>query len=156
MNSRQAAQYQRGLEIAQRDALTVVAHGTRKSDGAAIYCVPSRSKPGQWHIIVVTGLDLTCTCEAGQHGKYCCHRAAVRARLILEGQVRQDAQEREVERLLHAAARELEARIDATIAGDALLQSVMDKSDYADLTARAAHSRSPKLADDQRVFSVFK
>jgi len=126
MNSRQAAQYKRGLEIAKRDALTVVAHGTRKSDGAPIYCVPSRSKPSQWHVIVVTGLDLACACEAGRHGKYCCHRSAVRARLILEGQVRKDAQEREVERLLHAAARELETRIDA----------------------RAALNRSPKPRDD--------
>jgi hypothetical protein len=129
MNSRQAAQYARGLEIAQRDALTVVAHGTRKSDGAAIYCVPSRSKPGQWHIIVVTGLDLTCTCEAGQHGKYCCHRAAVRARLILEGQVRQDAREREIERAFHTAARELNVKLDAL---------------------------GPKPRSDTREFSVFK
>src|SRR5258706_15793808 len=134
MNSRQAAQYRRGLEIAQRDALTVCAHGTRKSDGAAIYCVPSRSQAGVWHVVVVSGLDLQCDCLAAQHGKYCCHRAATRARMILEGQVRQDAQEREVERLLHAAARELEARIDA----------------------RAALNRSPKPRDDQRVFSLYK
>ncbi len=116
MNSRQAAQYVRGLEIAQRDALTVVAHGTRKSDGAAIYCVPSRSQPGTWHVIVVSGLDLQCDCVAAQRGKYCCHRAAVRARLEIEAQVRRDTQGREVERLLHAAARELEARIGARAA----------------------------------------
>src|SRR5260221_3270596 len=116
MNSRQAAQYVRGLEIAQRDALTVVAHGTRKSDGAAIYCVPSRSQPGTWHVIVVSGLDLQCDCVAAQRGKYCCHRAAVRARLEIEAQVRRDTQGREVERLLHAAARELEARICARAA----------------------------------------
>jgi hypothetical protein len=106
MNSRQAAQYQRGLEIAQRDALTVVAHGTRKSDGAAIYCVPSRTAPGTWHIIVVNGLEPTCDCTAAQHGRYCAHRAAVRARLELEAQVRRDTRERDVEQLLHAAARE--------------------------------------------------
>jgi len=129
MNSRQAAQYARGLEIAKRDALTVVAHGTRKRDGAAIYCVPSRSKPGQWHIIVVTGLDLTCTCEAGRHGKYCCHRAAVRARMILEGQVRHDAHEREIERAFHAAARELNVKLSHL---------------------------GPKPRDDQKAFSVFK
>ncbi|SRR5260221_710454 len=116
MNSRQAAQYARGLEIARRDALTVVGHGTRKSDGAAVYCVPSRSKPGQWHIIVVTGLDLTCTCEAGRHGKYCCHRSAVRARLVLESQVRQDTREREIERAFHQAAATLDITIDAQAA----------------------------------------
>src|SRR5258706_15887317 len=134
MNSRQAAQYARGLEIAQRDSLSVVAHGTRKSDGAAIYCVPSRSQAGVWHVVVVSGLDLQCDCLAAQHGKYCCHRAATRARILLEGQVRQDAQEREVERLLHAAARELEARIDA----------------------RSARNRSPKPRDDTKGFSLYK
>jgi len=134
MNSRQAAQYVRGLEIAQRDALTVVAHGTRKSDGAAIYCVPSRSQANTWHVVVVSGLDLQCDCQAAKYGKYCCHRAAVRARILLEGQLRREAHEREVERLLHAAARELEARIDA----------------------RSALNRSPKPRDDTRVFSLYK
>src|SRR5258707_8699970 len=60
MTSRQAAQYQRGLEIAKRDALTVVAHGTRKSDGAPVYCVPSRSQPGTWHVLVIEGLRISC------------------------------------------------------------------------------------------------
>src|SRR5258708_8010553 len=108
MNSRQAAQYVRGLEIAQRDALTVVAHGTRKRDGAAIYCVPSRSQAGTWHVIVVSGLDLQCDCVAAQHGKYCCHRAAVRARLEMEAQVRRDTPERELERLCQAPATQLQ------------------------------------------------
>ena len=134
MNTRQQQQYARGLEIAKRDALTVVGHGTRKSDGAAIYCVPSRSQAGVWHVVVVSGLDLQCDCLAAQHGKYCCHRAATRARILLEGQLRREAQEREIERLLHAAARELEARIDA----------------------RAALNHSPKPRDDARVFSLYK
>jgi len=134
MNSRQAAQYQRGLEIARRDALTVVAHGTRKSDGAPIYCVPSRSKPGQWHVIVVDGLNLQCTCEAGKHGKYCCHRSAVRARLVLEGQVRQDAREREIERAFHSAAAALNVKLNAA----------------------PTLGHSPKPRSDTRVFSLFR
>ncbi len=69
MNSRQAAQYVRGLEIARRDALTVVAHGTRKRDGAAIYCVPSRTALGTWHVILVNELELTCDCTAARHGR---------------------------------------------------------------------------------------
>jgi hypothetical protein len=133
MNSRQAAQYQRGLEIALRDALTVVAHGTRKSDGAAVYCVPSRSQQNTWHVVVVSGLDLQCDCLAAQHGKYCCHRAAVRSRILLEGQLRHEAHEREVERdverAFHAAARELNVKLSAL---------------------------GPKPRDDQRAFSVFK
>src|SRR5258706_9106836 len=134
MNSRQAAQYQRGLAVAQRDALTVIGHGVRKSDGAAVYAVPSRSQQNTWHLVVVNGLELTCDCAAARHGRYCAHRAAVRARLEIEAAVRRDTQEREVERLLHEAARELETRIDA----------------------RAALNRSPKPRDDQRVFSLYK
>src|SRR5260370_11740281 len=134
MNSRQQQQYARGLEIATRDSLQVVAHGTRKSDGAAVYAVPSRSQANTWHLVVVEGLHLVCDCKRAKYNGYCAHRSAVRARLILEGQVRQDTQEREVERLLHEAARELETRIDA----------------------RAAHNRSPKPRDDQRVFSLYK
>src|SRR5258708_11008624 len=105
MNSRQAAQYERAMAIAKRDGLEVVAHGTRKSDGAAVYAVPSRSKPGQWHMVAVEGLNLVCTCEAGQHGRYCAHRAAVRSRLELEAAVRRDTHERAAERGLPAAAR---------------------------------------------------
>jgi len=129
MNSRQAAQYLRGLEIARRDALTVVAHGTRKSDGAAVYAVPSRSQTNTWHIIVVEGANLVCTCEAAKHGRYCAHRAAVRARILLEGQLRREAHEREVERAFHAAARELNVKLSAL---------------------------GPKPRDDQKVFLVFK
>jgi hypothetical protein len=78
MNSRQVQQYARGLEIATRDALTVRGHGTRKSDGAAIYAVPSRTEANTWHLIVVNGLELTCDCAAAKHHRYCAHRAAVR------------------------------------------------------------------------------
>ena len=129
MNSRQAAQYARGLEIAQRDALTVVAHGTRKSDGAAIYCVPSRTTPGQWHIIVVEGANLVCTCEAAKHDRYCAYRAATRARILLEGQLRREAHERQVERAFHEAARALNVKLNAL---------------------------GPKPRNDTREFSVFK
>src|SRR5260370_35119104 len=113
MNSRQAAQYQRGLEIAKRDALTVVAHGTRKSDGAAVYAVPSRTQANTWHLIVVNELELTCDCHAAQHGRYCAHRAAVRARLEIETQVRRDTREREIERAFHASARALNVTLYA-------------------------------------------
>ncbi len=57
----------------------------------------------------------------------------MRARLEIEAQVRRDTRERDVEQLLHTAAREVEARIDA----------------------HAARNRSPKPRDDTREFSVF-
>lgn len=106
------AQYTRAAAIAQRDALTVVAHGTRKGDGAAVYAVPSRSRGANcWHLVTVQGLNLVCDCTAARFGRYCGHRAAVRARLELEAEVRRDAREREAERALHQAACELEATL---------------------------------------------
>ncbi len=137
MNSRQAQQYARGLEIAKRDALSVVAHGTRKSDGAAVYAVPSRTQANTWHLIVVNELELTCDCAAAQHGRYCAHRAAVRCRLEIEAEVRRDTREREIERAFHAAARALNVKLDAARVSPAL-------------------NRSPKPPDDQRVFSLYK
>ena len=112
MNRRQAAQYARGLEIAKRDALEVHGHGVSKSDGAPVYAVPSRSQQNTWHLVVVNGLELTCDCQAGQHNRYCAHRAAVRARLEFESAVRRDTHEREVERAFHAAARELNVKLE--------------------------------------------
>jgi hypothetical protein len=103
----QQTQYARAAAIAKRDALTVVAHGTRKSDGAPVYAVPSRSEANRWHLVVVNGLHLACDCVAGQYGRYCAHRAAVRARLELEASVRRDAREQEAERAFHTAARAL-------------------------------------------------
>src|SRR5258707_15112850 len=109
MNSRQAAQYQRGLETAQRDMLTVRGHGTVKATGAAVYAGPSRSQQNVGHLVVVNGLELTCDCTAGKYNRYCCHRAAVRARLILEGQVRQDAHAGAISRAVHGAATQPES-----------------------------------------------
>ncbi len=134
MNSRQQAAYTRGLEMATRDALTVVAHGTLKSNGAAVYAVPSRSEANRWHLVVVHGLHLTCDCHAAHYNRYCAHRAAVRCRLEIEMQVRRDTREREIERAFHAAARALNVKLEAT----------------------PALGRSPKPRDDTWVFSLYK
>jgi hypothetical protein len=99
----------------------VVAHGTRKSDGAAVYAVPSRSEANRWHLVVVNGLHLACDCVASHWGCYCAHRAAVRARLELEAAVRRDAREREAERAFHTAARALaEARLTSSGTDEAM------------------------------------
>ncbi len=94
MTTKQQQMYERAMQSVRRDVVTVVGHGTRKSDGAAVYCMPSRTAPGTWHIIVVNGLELTCDCSAAQQGRYCAHRAAVWARLEIEAQVRRDTLER--------------------------------------------------------------
>src|SRR5215471_11935577 len=111
MTSKQQQQYERALASVREQSLSVRAHGTRKSDGAALYCVPSRSEPNRWHIVIVNGLRLECDCHAAKYGKYCFHRALVHARLSLEAQVRRDTREREVERALHDAARALDEDI---------------------------------------------
>ncbi len=76
-------------------------------------------------------------CPRAKHNGYCAHRSAVRARIILEAQVRQDTREREIERAFHAAARALNVTLDAAPTAPAL-------------------SRSPKPRDDQKVFSLYK
>jgi hypothetical protein len=116
MNSRQQQAYARGLEMVKRDALTVVAHGTLKSTGAAVYAVPSRSEANRWHLVTVHGLALTCDCHAAHYNRYCAHRAAVRCRLEIEAAVRRDTRERAIEQAFHAAARELDMTIDAQAA----------------------------------------
>src|SRR5262245_19370226 len=133
MTSTQQQQYERALAIAMRDALTVVAHGTVKSTGAAVHAVPSRSEANHWHLVTVQGLHLTCDCHAARYGRYCAHRAAVRARLLLEAQVRRDTHEREIERALHDAARALHVRLEAP-----------------------AVQHSPKPRDDDKPVSIFR
>jgi len=129
MTTKQRELYERMLATAKRDLLEVVAHGTVRATGAPVYCVPSRSQPGVWHLVTVTDLHLTCSCEAGKHGRYCCHRALVRSRIELEAQVAADRREREIERAFHAAARALNVKLDAL---------------------------GPKPRTDTREFSVFK
>jgi hypothetical protein len=78
----QRAKYERGAERAQEAGIEVVGVGTAK-DGRKVWCVPSKSHSGLWHVITLSrdGKRLQCDCMAGQHGQYCLHRAAVRTRI---------------------------------------------------------------------------
>ncbi len=67
----------RALDIARRDGLTVVGHGTRKADGRSVYLVPSRSQANRLYVVANEGTHLSCDCPAGKVGKVCAHRAAV-------------------------------------------------------------------------------
>ncbi len=80
MTQAQARQLARAQEIAERDHLAVIGRGWTH-DGRRCYAVPSRSESNRWHIVVVNGLHLTCDCYAGQYGRICAHRAAVRQRI---------------------------------------------------------------------------
>jgi hypothetical protein len=85
-----------GLTAAQRKALVKAI----KLNGAAlvtrlehgIYAVPSQTQPGVEYLVCgvkLDGSDLTCTCEAGQRGIPCWHRAATRLRRVQEEAKRQ-------------------------------------------------------------------
>jgi len=103
MMRQQEQQYERMLAVAERDGLQVVGTGTTK-DGRRVYAVPSRTEKNRWHLVTVAFGALHCDCLAATFHRYCCHRAAVRARLEAEAF---DAREREAERGFHAAARAL-------------------------------------------------
>lgn len=94
LSTNQQRAVDRATAIAQRDSLEVVGVGVA-SGGQRLYAVPSRSQEGRWHVVVVQGARLFCDCTASQHGRYCAHRAAVRAHL----QVEHDAKRVERERL---------------------------------------------------------
>jgi hypothetical protein len=80
-----------GLTASERKALVKAI----KLNGAAlvtrlehgIYAVPSQTQPGVEYLVCgvrMDGSDLTCTCEAGQRGIPCWHRAATRLRRVQE------------------------------------------------------------------------
>lgn len=129
MTTKQQQMYKRSLEMAKREGLEVCGHGTRKCDGAAVYAVPSRSQADVWHLVVVEGRMLVCDCPAATHGRYCAHRAAVRAELAAQAK-----HEREVEEAFHAAARALNVGLETA----------------------PALNRSPKPRDDTREFSLYR
>jgi uncharacterized Zn finger protein len=83
MTQAQAKQLARALEIAERDGLQVCGRGWTR-DGRRVYCVPSRTETNRWHLVIVAGVRLVCDCTAGQHGRICAHRAAVRSRILEE------------------------------------------------------------------------
>jgi len=136
--------------------LEVVAHGYRKSNpGIKIYCVPSQTEANRWHVVSLYGSHLVCDCKSRV---ICAHRAAVHMELVveaakqamhaaeIEGAFETDVQvicaEMEPRTRCAASAERVNAtlaRIEATIEAD-----------------RAALNRSPKLRDDQRVFSLYK
>jgi hypothetical protein len=66
MTDRERCDLERAIDRAGRLRLEVVGHGHRKADNARIYCVPSASEPGRWHIVVRQGSRLVCDCIAAQ------------------------------------------------------------------------------------------
>jgi hypothetical protein len=86
-------QQARAVQIAKRDALCVVGHGTRKRDGVQVFAVPSRSEANRLHVVAVLSDRLECDCLASQNGRVCAHRACVHDYLLagLRAAIRQQA-----------------------------------------------------------------
>jgi hypothetical protein len=64
--------------------IRVAARGTRRSDGARVILTTSSEGAARLHCVAVTERALECDCKAGQHGRYCMHRAVVRDHLVAE------------------------------------------------------------------------
>lgn len=83
MNATEAQRYAKGLSRAADRGVEVVGVGTAK-DGRKVYATTSGSEANRWHLVIVEGAHLVCDCKAAQNGRYCCHRAAVTARITRE------------------------------------------------------------------------
>lgn len=81
---KQRAALDAALARAERDGIRVTGRGIRKADGARVFAVSSASQPGRWYLVAIEGAQLVCDCAAGQHGRMCKHRGAVRQRLEAE------------------------------------------------------------------------
>jgi hypothetical protein len=82
MTQTQMNLYKAALERALSDGCRIAGKGTMKANGATVYAVTSSAEAHRWYLVSVRGLCLTCNCPAGQHNRYCKHRALVRAAMI--------------------------------------------------------------------------
>lgn len=78
MTQMQKSQYEAMLAQAVINNIHIAAKGTIKATGQIFYAVSS-SNGVDCYAVLVDGNHLTCNCRAGQCGKYCSHRALVRA-----------------------------------------------------------------------------
>jgi hypothetical protein len=78
---------ERATEIAQRDQLCLV-QATRRDTGELIWLVRSRSNPGRYCLLTVSGETIHCACPQAEHHGICAHAAAVRLALQAETQHR--------------------------------------------------------------------
>ena len=82
MSTEQRSELDRAIERAQRDGIVILARGTRKSDGARIWGVSSKSSHDyRLHQVVQVGGRLLCDCPSRV---ICKHRGLVHADLVAE------------------------------------------------------------------------
>ena len=78
MTQMQSTQYETMLAQALINNIHICGKGTVKATGQVFFAVSSSNGVDCYHVMV-DGVSLTCNCRAGQCGKYCSHRALVRA-----------------------------------------------------------------------------
>lgn len=81
MTQIQKNQFETMLAQALINNIHIAAKGTIKATGQTFYAVSS-SNGVDCYAVLVDGTNLTCNCRAAQCGKYCSHRALVRAHII--------------------------------------------------------------------------
>ena len=64
-------------------AASVTPHGTAAT-GARLFLVPSRSEPGESHVVALINNAVSCDCDGAYYRGRCCHQKAVEAFLLRE------------------------------------------------------------------------
>ncbi len=115
MTQQQRSELDRAIERAQRDGIVILARGTRKSDGARIWGVTSKSSHDhKLHQVAQVGQKLLCDCPARVickhlglvHLDLAAEHAAVKAAQVAEARMAADtqAQRREASAVSYGAA----------------------------------------------------
>jgi hypothetical protein len=148
MTTKQQDDMARALTRAYASGLDITGQG-RMRNGNRFFTIPSATDPSRSHLVVVQADRLHCDCPAGQNGTICQHRALAHEYLVMEAakraelasqaeDVRLALAESAAEDALHAAAKVLEATINAPIAKG------------------RGQRNGPRLKTDTKAFSIFK
>jgi hypothetical protein len=88
MTTEQRSELDRAIERAMRDGIVILARGTRKSDGARVWGVSSKSTHDyRLHQVVQVGGRLLCDCSASRGSVICKHRGLVHVALVEERRI---------------------------------------------------------------------
>ena len=81
MTSVQRSELDKAILRAHLHELAIAGHGTRKSDGARVLAVTSKSERNRLHLVAIVGGRLECDCKARC---ICAHRGLVHESLVTE------------------------------------------------------------------------
>jgi hypothetical protein len=98
MTNSQFAQVLKAATRAHAQGCHIIARCTDKATGTRFWSVAG-SQGGIYQVVQISEKNLTCTCQAGQNGHYCKHRAIVTLRLKEEAALRADYEESMVDDL---------------------------------------------------------